>query len=84
MAVNAVHSSVFANLPPPPSDASNWYGALELMIAGLSIVCSLIMAWNNFCLNRRLGVSWTTEQINSCMVPFAMAFFFIVLYFISR
>ena len=81
--MNAVHS-IFAVLPPPPDDASNWYGTLELTIAGLSALCALIMVWNNFCMNRRMGISWTADQINSCLIPFTMAFIFIVIYFVSR
>ena len=78
-------SFIFADLtPPPPNPASGWFGGLELTIAGLSALCAIALAWNNFCLNRRMGTSWTTDQINSFMIPFAMAVMFVVIFFATR
>ncbi len=79
---------------PPPMTLLTWDSILELVLGGLSLICSLILfvyysyehqqiraTRRNSSIRQSL---WTTDQVNACLIPLGISFAFGAAYLFLR
>jgi hypothetical protein len=67
-----------------PITVARMQSTLELLVTVLSYLGTLVLFIYYRQYNRRKQYSWTTDQVNACLIPLAVGATFIVIYYVSR
>ncbi len=57
---------------------------IELAAAALSLLGAIILLYYYARANRRDQLKWTVDQVNTSLIPLAVAVTFIVIYYVTR